>query len=45
MTSIPSPYPMEIWFVPSIASECERIWQVTKHLQDVIVDAEKTAIK
>ncbi|HGJ5883881.1 Bro-N domain-containing protein [Arsenophonus sp.] len=45
VTGIPSPYPMEVRLVPSIASECERIWHVTEALQDVIADAEKTAIK
>ncbi|HGJ5878246.1 MAG TPA: Bro-N domain-containing protein, partial [Arsenophonus nasoniae] len=45
VTGIPSPYPMEVRLVPSIASECERIWHVTEELQDVIADAEKTAIK
>ncbi|WP_063653472.1 Rha family transcriptional regulator [Candidatus Arsenophonus triatominarum] len=45
VTGIPSPYSMEVRLVPSIASECERIWHVTEHLQDVIADAEKTAIK
>ncbi|MFS1539501.1 MAG: Bro-N domain-containing protein [Candidatus Phlomobacter fragariae] len=45
VTGIPSPYPMEVRLVPSIASECERIWHVTEELQDKIADAEKTAIK
>ncbi|MFS1537656.1 MAG: hypothetical protein ACL7BU_02015 [Candidatus Phlomobacter fragariae] len=36
---------MEVRLVPFIASECERIWYVTEHLQDMIADAEKTAIK
>ncbi|MDR5611335.1 MULTISPECIES: BRO family protein [unclassified Arsenophonus] len=45
VTGIPSPYPMEVRLVPSIATECERIWQVTEALQDKIADAEKTAIK
>lgn len=45
VTGIPSPYPMEVRLVPSIATECERIWHATDHLQDVIADAEKTAIK
>ncbi|MFS1539345.1 MAG: Bro-N domain-containing protein [Candidatus Phlomobacter fragariae] len=45
VTGIPSPYPMEVRLVPSIATECEGIWQVTEHLQGVIADAEKTAIK
>ncbi|WP_245677483.1 Rha family transcriptional regulator [Candidatus Arsenophonus triatominarum] len=45
VTGIPSPYPMEVRLVPSIATECERIWHVTEELQDKIADAEKTAIK
>ncbi|WP_334468311.1 Rha family transcriptional regulator [Arsenophonus sp. PmNCSU2021_1] len=45
VTGIPSPYPMEVRLVPSIASECERIWHVTEELQDKIADAEKLAIK
>ncbi|PAV02473.1 hypothetical protein CBG25_10675 [Arsenophonus sp. ENCA] len=45
VTGIPSPYPMEVRLVPSIASECERIWHVTEEVQDKIADAEKTAIK
>ncbi|UBX28458.1 Rha family transcriptional regulator [Arsenophonus apicola] len=45
VTGIPSPYPMEVLLVPSIATECERIWHVTEELQDKIADAEKTAIK
>lgn len=45
VTGIPSPYPMEVRLVPSIATECERIWHVTEELQDKIADAEKLAIK
>ncbi|WP_063657404.1 Rha family transcriptional regulator [Candidatus Arsenophonus triatominarum] len=45
VTGIPSPYPMEVRLVPSIATECERIWHVTEELQDKIADAEKTSIK
>ncbi|PAU99993.1 hypothetical protein CBG25_19660 [Arsenophonus sp. ENCA] len=45
VTGIPSPYPMEVRLVPSIALECERIWHVTEELQDKIADAEKLAIK
>ncbi len=36
---------MEVRLVPSIATECERIWHVTEELQDKIADAEKLAIK
>ncbi|MFS1539526.1 MAG: Bro-N domain-containing protein [Candidatus Phlomobacter fragariae] len=45
VTGIPSPYPMEVRLVPSIASECERIWQGVEHLQHAMANAEKTAIK
>nr|CBA72535.1 phage transcriptional regulator [Arsenophonus nasoniae] len=45
VTGIPSPNPFEVRYIPAIAEECERIWQVTQHLQELIVEAEKTVIK
>lgn len=45
VTGIPSPNQFEVRYIPAIAAECERIWQVTQHLQDLISDAEKTVIK
>ncbi|WGL93741.1 Rha family transcriptional regulator [Arsenophonus nasoniae] len=45
VTGISSPNQFEVRYIPVIAAECERIWQVTQHLQELISEAEKTVIK